>query len=172
MKRAIHIFPPLHSAEKIQQIRNVYDPLSDKIPPHITLVFPFKSCIPQNAILDHVESVARHTSPFKLTLRDITGSGGEYLFLNVKKGNDFLIQLHDELYKGILAPFRDYHFTYTPHITLGRPVNKGECIRAVERYKDWGEIYHTVVKEIVVEEIGANDVSTVIGRLPLNTKRF
>ncbi|WP_201715135.1 2'-5' RNA ligase family protein [Rossellomorea arthrocnemi] len=172
MKRAIHLFPSFHSLEKIQEIRKYYDPLSDKIPPHITLVFPFNSCISQNDILDHVESVAECISPFSLTLRDVTGFAGECLFLNVKNGNDFIIQLHDELYKGILAPFRNHHFTYTPHITLGRLDNKRDYIRAVERYKDWEEVFHTVVKEVVVEEIDVDDVSNIIGRMPLNGQSF
>jgi hypothetical protein len=35
MKRAIHIFPQLESAEEIQRIRTTHDPLWDKIPPHL-----------------------------------------------------------------------------------------------------------------------------------------
>ncbi|CAN7368625.1 2'-5' RNA ligase family protein [Rossellomorea sp. LjRoot5] len=172
MKRAIHIFPSFHSVEKIQEIRNRYDPLSDKIPPHITLVFPFESFIPQSEILAHIESVAKHISPFSLTLKDVTGFGGEFLFLNVKKGNDFLIELHDELYKGILAPYRDPHFTYSPHITLGRPGNREEYITALKKYKDWRESYHTEVTEITLEQIGEDNVANVIGRVPLNKNRF
>lgn len=123
MKRAIHIFPAFHKAEKIQDIRKIYDPLSDKIPPHITLVFPFESLIPLNELFSHVQSLANNLSPFTLIMNGVTGSNGEYLFLNVKQGNDALIHLHDELYKGILTPYRNHHITYTPHITLGRIKN-------------------------------------------------
>jgi 2'-5' RNA ligase len=172
MKRAIHIFPSFHSLDKIQEIRHRYDPLSDKIPPHITLIFPFESSIPSVDILNHIKLVAEHISPFSLTLRDMTGSGGEFLFLNVKEGNDFLIQLHDELYEGILAAYRNPHFTYSPHITLGRPGNSEEYISAIEKYKEWRETYHTVVKEITLEEIGEDEVSNVIGRVPLKGNRF
>ncbi|MCA0148032.1 MULTISPECIES: 2'-5' RNA ligase family protein [Rossellomorea] len=172
MKRAIHIFPSFHSVDKIQEIRHRYDPLSDKIPPHITLVFPFESSIPSVDILVHIKSVAEHISPFPMTLRDVTGSGGEFLFLNVKEGNDFLIQLHDQLYEGILAPYRNPHFTYSPHITLGRPGNSEEYSSALEKCKDLRESYHTVVKEITLEEIGEDDVSNVIGRVPLKDNRF
>lgn len=172
MKRAIHIFPSFQSIENIQEIRNRHDPLSDKIPPHITLVFPFESSIPHNDILDHIKSVAEHIPPFSLTLRDVTGSGGEFLFLNVKKGNDYLIQIHDDLYKGILESYRNPHFTYLPHITLGRPGNREEYINALEKYKNWRESYHTIVEEITLEEIGEDNVSHVIGRVPLKKNRF
>jgi 2'-5' RNA ligase len=172
MKRAIHIFPSFQSVDKIQEIRNRYDPLSDKIPPHITLVFPFESSIPSVDILVHIKSVAEHMSPFHMTLKDVTGSGGEFLFWNVKKGNDFLIQLHDELYEGILAPYRNPRYTYSPHITLGRPGNSEEYINALEEYQDWRDTFHTVVKEITLEEIGEDDVSNVIGRVPLEGDRF
>jgi 2'-5' RNA ligase len=46
MKRAIHIFPQMESAEEICRIRKIHDPLWDKTPPHITLVFPFTANIP------------------------------------------------------------------------------------------------------------------------------
>ena len=172
MKRAIHIFPAFRKTEKIQDIRYIYDPLSDKIPPHITLVFPFESRIPQNELFAHVQSLANAVAPFNLTMNGVTGSGGKYLFLNVKQGNDALIHLHNELYTGILAPFRNHHITYTPHITLGRIKNQEECTMAVEKYKGWEESFHTVVKEVVIEEIGEDDHSHVIGRIRLDDNRF
>lgn len=172
MKRAIHIFPTFHTPNKIQEIRKRYDPLSNKIPPHITLVFPFDSCIPQKELIQHVESVANLFSPFSLTMNGMTGSDEEYLFLNVKQGNDPLIHLHDELYKGILSSFRNVHITYIPHMTLGRLADREKWTAVVEDYKDWAENFQTIVKEIVVEEIGADEVAHIIGRVRLNENRF
>lgn len=172
MRYAIHVFPQFDTIEKIQEIRRVYDPLANKIPPHITLVFPFESSIPPNELLSHIRSAADQISPFTIRLRDVSGSGGEYLFLNVKEGNDSLIRLHDELYKGILATFRNHHIPYIPHITLGRPGRKEDYYRGVERYKDWSVNFQTVVKEIALEVIGDDDVSTVIGSVPLHDNRF
>ena len=41
-KRDILIFPQFDNIDKIQNIRNKYDELSQILPPHITLVFPFE----------------------------------------------------------------------------------------------------------------------------------
>ena len=140
MKTAVHIFPQCNSLDVIQEIRRKYDPLSDKIPPHITLVFPFDSTTPLDIILSHIQSVADRIPPFTISLKGVTGSGGEYLFLNVTKGNDYIIQLHDELYKGILSPYRNDHYPYLPHITLGRlgsferlPICSGSTIKSGKR---------------------------------------
>ncbi|NMH70273.1 2'-5' RNA ligase family protein [Bacillus sp. RO3] len=169
MKRAIHIFPEIES-EEIQRIRKVHDPLWDKIPPHITLVFPFTSNIPQSQIISHVCNVASEMNPFPLVLKEITGASDEYLFLNVKKGNDSIIHLHDQLYKGLLHPFRNQFNTYTPHITVGRIGIMEEFHRAVREYEKWSDCFHTDVTEIVIEEIDERDVSRVISVIPLESQ--
>ena len=43
-------------------------------------------------------------TPFEVTLREVTGHIEEYLFLNVKRGADQLVALHDQLYSGVLSP--------------------------------------------------------------------
>lgn len=40
-KRDILIFPKFKNIDKIKSLRNKYDPLSNLIAPHITIVFPF-----------------------------------------------------------------------------------------------------------------------------------
>jgi 2'-5' RNA ligase len=56
---------------------------------------------------------AQTLRPFNLHLRGITGHATEYLFLNVKSGND-------QLYTGLLAPYLTLQETYLPHLTVGR----------------------------------------------------
>jgi 2'-5' RNA ligase len=58
--------------------------------------------------------------PFSLALREVTGHDGENLFLNVKRGRDELLALHDRLYTGPLAAFLEPDHTYLPHLTVGR----------------------------------------------------
>ncbi|TMU86948.1 2'-5' RNA ligase family protein [Bacillus sp. BHET2] len=171
MKVAVHIFPQCNSLDIIQEIRRKYDPLSDKIPPHITLVFPFDSITPLDKILSHIQSVADRIPPFTISLKGVTGYGGEYLFLNVIKGNDFIIQLHDELYKGVLSPYRNYHYPYIPHITLGRLGSFEGYQFALDHYKDWEESFQTTVNEIIVEEISEDGRSTVVGKAYLNKRK-
>lgn len=118
--RAIVVFRELPGIEAIQAVRRDYDPLAGLVPSHLTLVFPFASDLSADALAVHVQMAARGIGPFALRLDAVTGSEDEYLFLNVKRGNDALIALHDRLYTGPLAPFFDPRYTYTPHLTVGR----------------------------------------------------
>ena len=43
MRYALHIFPQFASMEEIEKIRARYAPLFGRIPPHVTLVFPFEA---------------------------------------------------------------------------------------------------------------------------------
>ena len=90
------------------------------IRPHITLVFPFESTISTEQLTQHMSRAAQALRPFTLHPRGITGYAKEYLFLNVKYGNDQLIVLHDYLYTGLLAPYLTFQETYLPHLTVGR----------------------------------------------------
>lgn len=120
VNRAIVIFPECAALHEIEALRTVYDPLAKRIPAHLTLVFPFESEISTPLLVEHLCGSVAGVGPFAITLRDITGSDGEYLFLNIKRGNDALIALRDRLYSGILAPFLSAAHTYVPHLTVGR----------------------------------------------------
>jgi len=102
--RAIHLFPEFSNEHSINTIRAKYDPLTDIIPPHVTLVFPFESDVSTEALAVHLqESVV--VKAFRIVMTGVTGADGEYLFLNVKVGNDQIIQLHDKLYTGLLKQY-------------------------------------------------------------------
>lgn len=51
---------------------------------------------------------------FSIQLKEFTGDfRNGYLFLNIKKENDHIIELHDKLYSGILDVFLYRKATYT-----------------------------------------------------------
>jgi 2'-5' RNA ligase len=118
-RRAIVAVPAL-PPEPIGTLRRRYDPLAERVPPHLTLVFPFESALPADVLRRHVAAAVGGCTPFPVQFAGITGSEGEYLFLNVKRGNATLIALHDRLYSGILHAHRSLAHTYLPHITIGR----------------------------------------------------
>ncbi len=120
VRRAIVIFPECAALPAIEALRAAHDPLARRIPAHLTLVFPFESTIATPDLVDHLHAVTSAVEPFAITLHSVTGSDDEYLFLNVKRGNDTLIALHDRLYTGLLAPFLSPVHTYVPHLTVGR----------------------------------------------------
>jgi len=120
-KWVIAIFPSMPGAEDaIAALRQRFDPLAAQIPPHLTLVFPFGSDLGLAELGGHVAAVLRDFAPFPVRLAEITGSEREYLFLNVKRGNDDLITLHDALYTGPLRHHRSFADTFFPHLTVGR----------------------------------------------------
>jgi MFS superfamily sulfate permease-like transporter len=101
-RRAIVIFPELLEASPIFELRRRFDPLAELVPPHLTLVFPFDSELTTGQMRDHVQGSVTGIAAFPVRLSQVTGSEGEYLFLNIKYGNDGIIALHDRLYTGLL----------------------------------------------------------------------
>lgn len=169
LKRSILLFPEFENVELIESIREKYDPLYKLIRPHITLVFPFESELTQKQIEEHIRYQLKDIKPFKIELREITGTNDNYLFLNVKKGNDEIIRIHDLLYTNILEPYRDRRYTYTPHITLGRFSNKPALTKAVSRYKDFDHLFKTVINEVNVEIIDKQENSQIESKVLLKS---
>ena len=124
---AVVIFPAFQPAERqaIDRIRAAYDPLAAVIEPHITLVFPFETTITPESLRAHMWQAVESVVPFEIELRGVTGQENEWLFLNVKRGNDQIVALHDRLYRGPLAPHYKPRYSYMPHLTVGH-VTPGE----------------------------------------------
>ncbi|MGF2614936.1 2'-5' RNA ligase family protein [Rossellomorea vietnamensis] len=159
IKRSITIFPEFENGRLIEELRAKYDPLYQLITPHMTLVFPFTSDLTAEQLQEHIESVLSYEKPFSITLQGVTGEGSEYLFLNVKEGNDEIIRLHDFLYTGLMKEFLFRELTYIPHLTVGRLDNKGDFIAALNETAQFTEEFKTVITHVVVEEIERNGQS-------------
>lgn len=103
----------------VEAIRQDYDPLANQVPAHITLVFPAQW---QNIdqVTQHAKHIAAGTMPFQIRLSGFSGQDDELIFLNIKRGNDQLIELHDNLYSGVLAEHVVPWMTFVPHMTIGR----------------------------------------------------
>lgn len=161
MQRAIHIFPEFENKHLIEEVRKKFDPLHGLVPPHITLVFPFESEIQTLRLEKHVRDTLVGVCPFPIQLKEITATLDNHLFLNVKKGNDNIIELHDRLYSGLLNGFLNRRYTYIPHLTVGRFKDEAECQFALEDTKSFDSRFDTVVTKIVSEIIGGNGDSTI-----------
>ncbi len=118
--RAIVLFLPQPEPAPVAALRHQFDTLYGSLSAHITLVFPFESDLAPETLRDHVVQSVRGASPITVRLSEVTGADNQYLFLNVKRGNDALIDLHDRLYQGPLAAYRSRELTYLPHVTVGR----------------------------------------------------
>jgi 2'-5' RNA ligase len=152
--RAIVIFPAFADVAPIERLRRAYDPLADYIAPHITLVFPFTSAIATEALAAHMRRAIGNLAPFEVTLREVTGHMGEYLFLNVKRGADQLVALHDLLYSGILTRYLAPEHTFTPHLTVGRLPSAERFALALVDARRMAARFTFRVEEIVTYRIG------------------
>jgi 2'-5' RNA ligase len=151
--RAIVVFPQFDNVSIIDALRHRYDPLDSVIAPHITLVFPFRSDIAPAALRQHIEQAVAGMRPFPVRLHEITGHANEYLFLNVKRGNDELIALHDRLYTGMLAPFLAPEFSFAPHLTVGRLADEGSFRAALREAHAERAVFEATVREVAVHAI-------------------
>lgn len=159
--RAVHIFPRFANQSFIDRLRARYDPLHQVIEPHITLVFPFESDISAIDLESHVRQRLSGVKPFRLLLRGVTGSAGGYLYLNVKRGNDEIVALHDTLYTGPLQHFLNRGSTYVPHMTVGRIDDLSDFEEAVQETQDLRDAFETVVAAISIESIMEGGVSRI-----------
>jgi 2'-5' RNA ligase len=122
-KRVVVAFPKIDDPAawaQILAVRARFDPLAARVAPHLTLVSPFEDALSDLALEQHLRGVGAKVAGFAVTLREVTAHEGEYLFLNVKRGNDALIELRDLLYDGPLAAQRARGHTFVPHLTVGR----------------------------------------------------
>lgn len=153
-KRAIVVFPKFEEIHLIHQLRSQFDPLVHTIEPHITLVFPFESNLSTKHLQSHIEQAVQGIGPFPVQLHGITGSADEYLFLNAKRGNDQLIELHDRLYSGALAVHLSVEHTFIPHLTVGRLKNKAAFLSALEEARKVSAVFQAVIEEVAVFSSG------------------
>jgi 2'-5' RNA ligase len=100
-------------------------------------------------------------NPFHIVLKGVTGSENEYLFLNVKVGNDQIIELHDRLYSGLLKQYLNRTVAYIPHLTVGRFKDKQSFKLAVTGTENFNETFETMIHEIVVERINPTGKSII-----------
>jgi 2'-5' RNA ligase len=168
-QRTILLFPQFEQKQIIDDLRYRYDPLAGVIQPHITLVFPFESDLSIVELREHVERVLANVPSFAVRLQGITGAPGGYLFLNVKAGNDQLIELHDRLYTGVLANDLNHQITYVPHMTIGRLANPVEWDEALQEMASVNESFATVICEVWIETIGDGGKSILEWKMPLTS---
>ena len=162
MKRAIILFPSFDNIKSIKSIREKYDPLANFIAPHITIVFPFDSDISTDDLKLHFNKVLKGTRKFYVQLKNFTGDFRDgYLFLNVKIGNDNIIELHDKLYSGILESFLFRKVTYCPHLTVGKLHQQTDFDKALDELLCYDESFETVIDKIYIVNIDSVEHSTV-----------
>jgi 2'-5' RNA ligase len=133
-------------------------------------VFPFEDPISDRDLEAHLQALASQVSAFDVTLAGITAHENEYLFLNVKRGNDAVIHLHDVLHSGALAGHLVRSHTFVPHITVGR-VSSRELAAALDRTSALTGPIAAQVNSISAYRIELNGSRTDLFELPLAARK-
>jgi len=119
MRRSLYLSPAFSHASEIEAFRRAHDPLALKIPPHVTLVFPFPSSLGREELAAHAGEAAALTGCFRIALGR-PQIRREYIWLPVIQGGDAITALHDTLYRGLLNQHLDSSRPYEPHVTIAR----------------------------------------------------
>jgi len=118
-------YPLLSHADRtfIDGFRSEHDSaFRDVVAPHFTMLFGCDQ-IPEDEYKAHVRSVAARSSPIQFVCRyamvcnDVSNENF-YVFLVPDEGYSALSLLHDELYRGPLAPFLRLDAPYVPHVAV------------------------------------------------------
>lgn len=162
-ERAIMIFPHFNNMEIINEIRKEYDPLAEKVKPHITLVFPFTSELSNAELIEWLNTALKDTESFKLKLTGFSKAEdrfGNYLFINIFEGKEEIINIHNALYNGILKEFK-MKYAYEPHMTVGKLKTKTDRDNALKKLEQCTNTFETVVDTITIEMIGEYEESII-----------
>ena len=162
-KRTIMIFPKFDNMVFINELRKKYDPLADKVLPHITLVFPFESSLSKGEILNILENRLRIMSPFEIKAQGLSVSG-RWLFLNLIDGIEALSEIHGILYKHEFSKYMPSwlsKYEYNPHITVGLLSSNDEAKSVCEQENGFQHVFYCLVDKIFVEIIGDDEESII-----------
>ncbi|VTT41451.1 Uncharacterised protein [Streptococcus porcinus] len=170
-KRTILIFPIFDNMEIINKIREKYDPLANLIAPHITLVFPFESELADEELFKILEKRLSQFRPFEVEFQGFSKNisrNGNYLFLNIIKGQNTISEIHDILYEN---EFNEYYsdIPYLPHITVGKFKNEELLELAFRDANQYNKLFLCQINKISIEMIGSNEESIIVKERYLDT---
>lgn len=168
--RTIMIFPEFNNMDIIDEIRDKYDPLAKLVRPHITIVFPFEMDIANDELCMIIENRFRDFKSFEIEMKGFSKCEdrfGNYLFLNMIKGAETIIQLHDLLYSNEFSAF-DLGMPFIPHMTVGKLKTVDDLNDAYESVAGNKTVFKSIITKISVEMIGENEESIIVIEKRLN----
>lgn len=152
----------------IGTFRRKYDSFVDYWEPHMPFIFPVPcSEIEETKLVRHIKLILNRWKPFPIRIGGFTKSWDHWLLLLLKKGNEEVIALHDELYTGILSPYLRKDIEYIPHIGLALFVRKNAGFNVIDpKITNCDEkLYRQALAEAEAFKIDSSDI---IDRLFLN----
>lgn len=110
---------PQITHEDFQSFRQRYDPYVNLIAEHLTFIFPVPEDVGRIKLEEHIVKVLRTWEPFKVHFSTLELNWDHWMYLGAKEGHERIVELHDQLYEGILSPFLREDLPFYPHIGVG-----------------------------------------------------
>lgn len=153
------IFLALESLKwaELQALRLRFDPLARKVPPHITVVFPFVLDWNRDrlsALLDQ----QRPSLPIPFTLGKPVLMD-DFLFFPLQTGREAVARMHDQLHASLPAGVRS-PVPYVPHVTFGRRCEDPGAA-AILREAEGILPFEASSRRLVLERIGEEEDSEI-----------
>lgn len=162
-QRSIVLIPQFRGLEMVENIREKYDPLAHAMNAHITLVAPFYSSFTTRELENWIKKLLNRIEPFELELKGISMASNafeNYLFLNIIRGREEILQLNTILYDGLLREFKS-DLPYIPHMTLGKLPNKEALDSAYEDVKRLQNNFVARIDTVYVIEYSEDETTLV-----------
>ena len=67
----------------------------------------------------HIDAVLNSWKPFKVHFCLLEKTWDHWMYLGAREGHNQVVDLHDQLYQGILSPYLRMDLPFYPHIGLG-----------------------------------------------------
>jgi 2'-5' RNA ligase len=156
------------SAGSIDQVRTKFDPLTKKVPAHVTLVFPEPAkCIDK----EHIKKAPLRELPSveEITFTNVIVHNEKYLFLLPDEdGKQKLCQWREVLMSGLPEDHTQWN-DFMPHLTLGYVPRSMTAEEAVGFARTHIQLPVTLkFKDLLLEEFGEDQLSKQVDALPLN----
>ena len=151
----IFLLPETDQLPQLQWLRDKYDPLAGKIPPHITLVFPGQLDGDRTRLAALLDRQAP-SLPIRFSLGAPVAQES-YLYFPLVEGRAQVAALNDALYAA-LPPGLRADIPYHPHLTFGR-LGPGQDAAAMLREAEAVLPCSGLAGRMVLERIGADDES-------------
>lgn len=158
LKRCIYLAVRFQDSD-VESFRSKFDPLYTKCPAHITVVFPFDSDLPSEAIAVQMESLSMDQPSFCIKVGPPRYQNG-YLTMPSISRHTWISHSHEALTRaigGAVVP------GFIPHFTIGREMNDSVLSGSVLG----GKIISVCASQMVLEEIQSDDTSKKLHQFAL-----
>ena len=113
------VYYPCIEDQGFHHFRMKYEPYASLMPVHVPFVFPTPEEVGRKKLEAHISKVLKDWKPFHVHFCKLEKTWDHWLYVGAEEGHDQVVQLHDHLYTGILAPYLRKDLPFHPHIGLG-----------------------------------------------------